>query len=260
MKPILIDSSEEILRSGDLKTVGEGLAAQILTLRGLTASRPGDVDIRSMTVQLHLFYANGFIESVDHDHASALYREGRDIGLEHFRRIEGFPEALRAGDLALRPVLAKVSEREAPLLLWTASCWGGWIRLHLSDPDAVADLPLVEAMLDRTLELDPDYFHGMPWIMRGTMAGLRPPALGGKPENALAAFEKGFAASDREYLLGLVYFARTYCRQIFDRDLFEAALREVAGAPPDLLPDVRLLNVMAKEQAAYWLTQMDEIF
>lgn len=260
MKPILEVSSEEILMSRDVKTVGEGLPAQILTVQGLLASKPGDTEVTAMAVQLHLFYGTGFVESKDESHASALYAEGRDIGLDYLSRKKHFADSLRAGDLALGALLTKYGKKDAPVILWTAACWGSWVRLHLDDPSAVADLPLVEALLERVLEVEPEMFHGMPWIFRGTMHALRPPALGGKPEEALRAFEQGFRVSDRKFLLGLLFFARTYCKQVFDQDLYEATLQEILDAPDDLLPEVRLLNLIAKEQAEEALAMIDEIF
>jgi hypothetical protein len=260
MKPILQVSSEEILMSRDVQTVGEGLPAQILTVQGLRASKPGDTEVTSMAVQLHLFYGTGYVESRDPDHASALYAEGRDIGLEYLARKKHFADSLRAGDLALSAFLTKYGKKDAPVLLWTAACWGSWVRLHLDDPAAVADLPLVEALLERVLHLDPDLFHGMPWIFRGTMHALRPPALGGKPEEAEKAFAEGFRVSDRKFLLGLLFYARTYCKQIFDSNLYEETLREILDAPDDLLPEVRLLNLIAREQAEVALAMTDEIF
>ncbi|MBD3333935.1 MAG: hypothetical protein GF355_00280 [Candidatus Eisenbacteria bacterium] len=261
MKPILEDSSEEILRSRDLETVGRGLPAQIMTVQGLQAAQPGDTELTALAVQLHLFYAMGYVEDDDSGHAGILYTGGRDIGLQYFRCDDDLARAFDSKRVqVLEEALDEIDEDEAPLLLWTAACWGGWVRLNLDDPAAVADLPLVEALLERVIALAPETFHGMPYILRGTLLGLRPPALGGEPEAAREAFEDAFRISGRRFLLAQVYFARTYCKQIFDRELFVETLEEVVDAPPDLLPEVRLLNRLAKRQARKWLDRVDEIF
>ncbi|MBU1700396.1 MAG: TRAP transporter TatT component family protein [Candidatus Eisenbacteria bacterium] len=260
MKPILVGASDEILKSGDLQTVGEGLPAQILTLKGLAAGRPGDAGLAALAVQLHLFYAMGFVEGTDPAHAEILYKEGRDIGLRTFSRDATFAEALRGGDLELKKALSGVGRDKAELMLWTSACWAGWIGLNLNDPEAIADLTLVEAMLDRTLELAPGTFHAMPLILRGAIYSMRPPILGGDPEKAREAFDEAFRMNERQFLLTQVYFASTYCKQVFDRDLFEKSLREVIAASPDILPEVRLLNLLAKQQAEIWLARADDIF
>jgi hypothetical protein len=258
MKPVLSDATRELLRSGDVETVRRALPAQIVTLRGLWSSRPGDGELAAQLAQLYLFYASGFVEPEDPDYARRLYAEGRDVGLAVLGRDRGIRRGLAGDPEGLARALEKRGDAE--LLLWTAACWAGWIGLNLDDPGALADLPTVELLLDRVLQLRPDLFYGMPWLLRGTILGMRPPALGGRPEEAREAFERALEASGGRFLLAKLYFARSYARQVFDRELFERTLREILESPEDLLPEVRLLNVLAKREARRWLERAPEIF
>ena len=47
-----------------------------------------------------------------------------------------------------------------PLLYWTAASWGALIGLSKGDPDVLGELPIVEAMMDRALELDESFDRG----------------------------------------------------------------------------------------------------
>ena len=114
--------------------------------------------------------------------------------------------------------------------------------------------------LDRVLELDPGYFLGMPHVMRGTLEASKPVVTGGKPEIAREQFDQAFAISGRKLLIFQVFYAEYYCRQQLDEEGFVAALREVLDAPPDLEPEYRLLNEVAKKKAAILMERKDELF
>jgi len=55
-------------------------------------------------------------------------------------------------------------------------------------------------------------------------------------------------------------FAKTYAVQNQNRELFESQLQAVVNAPPDLFPEQRLANEVARKKAAQLLDQIDELF
>ena len=58
-----------------------------------------------------------------------------------------------------------------------------------------------------------------------------------------------------QYLL-----AKGYCVQVQDRELFESTLREIIDAPPDLYPEQRMANEIAKRRARRLLGRIDDLF
>ncbi len=52
------------------------------------------------------------------------------------------------------------AKKDVPLLYWTAAAWGAAISVSKDDPELVADQPLVEALIDRALELDEGFDRG----------------------------------------------------------------------------------------------------
>jgi hypothetical protein len=46
------------------------------------------------------------------------------------------------------------AKADVPSLYWTAACWGSAISLSKDQPDAIAEQPIVEALIDRAFELD----------------------------------------------------------------------------------------------------------
>ena len=92
------------------------------------------------------------------DRARRLYLRARNYGLRGFEVAHpGLERALRSDPpSAVRPL----GRQDVPLLYWTAASWGLAISLSKDQPDVVADVPIVEAMIDRALELDESFDSG----------------------------------------------------------------------------------------------------
>ena len=81
-----------------------------------------------------------------------------------------------------------------------------------------------------------------------------------RPEVAEAEFQRAFEISDGKFLLAKVFHARYYAPLIVDEELFERELNEVLEAPSDALPEVRLLNEIAKAKARIFLANKSRYF
>ena len=57
-----------------------------------------------------------------------------------------------------------------------------------------------------------------------------------------------------------LYYAKYYCRQVFDVELFDRVVEELLSADPAALPDVLLLNKVAQAQGRRLRDQRDELF
>ncbi|HWN80969.1 MAG TPA: TRAP transporter TatT component family protein, partial [Candidatus Udaeobacter sp.] len=149
---------------------------------------------------------------------------------------------------------------DAPEVLWTAAAWAGWANLSLDQPAAVADLPLIEVLLDRAVELDEGYQYGMPHLLLGAFHAARPPLLGGNPERAERHFTRARELGQGNLLLVPVFEAKYYARAILDPELFDRLLAEALSAPLDRAPDIRLLNTVAQRKARDLQPMRDEWF
>jgi hypothetical protein len=156
--------------------------------------------------------------------------------------------------------LASVQKSDVTALAWTGANWARWLSLNLNSPAAIAEMPRVEALLDRLLELDPKFEHGLPHALRGSYDALRPQMFGGNPERARREFEAAMQVSQRRMLLYLVFYAEFYCRQVLDEECFARTLDEVVAAPDTLLPDARLLNEIGRQRAVQLRQRQSEWF
>lgn len=260
MTPVLENTVDVALRSEDPTLVRDALPTSLLLLEGMVETHPDNRDVAQLAAMMYFAYGFAFVEAEDPERASGLYDRGRELGWRAFDRPEQ-ERAIRAGRFVeLDEALADTDAKRAEALLWVAANWGMWIELNLDDSAAVADFARLMPVVERVAELDDDLFWGMPRILLGAVHASRPVILGGDPERARKEFERAFEISNRNLLLGQVFFAKTWCVQTFDQDAFESALHEVLDAPTGRLPEAELLNQIARVQAEALLDQSEEIF
>jgi hypothetical protein len=140
-----------------------------------------------------------------------------------------------------------------------ASAWAGYLQAHSDDWGAIADLPKVEALLERVVVLDPGYDHGQAFVYLGVLNSLRPEAIGGKPEQGRAYFEKAFALSGGKNLYAKTLEAEFYARLVFDQGLHDTLLNEVLAADP-VAHGFTLSNTLAQERAKLLLESGKDFF
>ena len=129
---------------------------------------------------------------------------------------------------------------------------GSNILLNTDDPMIVIDLAAVNAMADQAVSIDPGYFYGFAHMFVGTVNSMLPAAFGGDKEKALKAFEAISALNNGKFLLSKVFYARFY---LTDDKLINQTLNGVLEAPDGLIPEIELMNQIAKAKAGYYLNQ-----
>jgi len=86
----------------------------------------------------------------------------------------GIEQSLRQDPAAaVRPM----KKEDVPLMYWTAASWGAAISLSKNNPDLVADQPVVEALIDRALQLDESWDQGS---IHGFLIGYESSRIGGQ--------------------------------------------------------------------------------
>ena len=134
-----------------------------------------------------------------------------------------------------------------------------YLQAHSSDWNSLAELPQVEALFNHYLDLVGDDANVAVFTYMGILLTLRPPALGGKPEEARVFFEKAIAKTAGKDLSAKVEFAKGYAKLLYERELHDQLLTEVIEADP-YVDGFTLTNVMAQEQAQKMLAEADDYF
>lgn len=258
--PLIDHGMVAMNRETDLELARASVPANLKMIEALLLADPGNAAYRVQAAMGFYGYALGFVEPDDRDRAALLYQRARDHGLAALERA-GMTQAMLDGDAAvLTQALAKLDARAVPALFWTASSWGKWIELQLDDPARLAELPRVEALMQRVLALDETYYHGGAHVFFGVYYGGRAPMFGGDFARAARHFDRAAVLSHNRLLWVEVYRARYLLRQMGDRAAFHATLNRVLDAPASVDPDLNLANALARKQAAALLAQEEDLF
>lgn len=246
-------------RQSELEMVRQGMPAYLMLMDGMIEGWPDNAQLLLAAAQANSSYAAAFLEDSDKSTASAVLAKAKRYALRALE-LNGFDQPITSSFEEFEQNLQKLDRDAIPYLFWSAACWGGWIQLNLNSMEAQAQLPRVEMMMKRSLELDESFYYGGPHLFMGIWYGSRPKIAGGNLDKALHHFQKAMELGQNKFLMTKVYYADIYARKKFDRDLFVATLNEVLQTPADIEPDLTLTNSVARRKAEEMLRTADDYF
>ncbi len=251
--------SQAMLDQPDPETVRDGAPAYLVMVDTLIEAEPDDEGRLQAGAQLYALYATTFVD--DAGRRQRLAGRAREYGNRALcAEDDNLCDLADRSYLQFLGGLKRIDDAdEVPALYSMTVGWLAWIKANGNDWGAIADLPKVEAALRRCLLIDEGYRHGSAHTLLGILLTLRPPALGGKPEEARAHFERALQLSGGRDLSIKVEMARSYARLIYDRELHDRLLKEVLAADPKA-PGLTLTNVLAQRQAKQLLESADQYF
>ena len=256
---LLEDIAEASYKQSNLRVIKEGMPAYLLLMDGMVEAVPDNERLLISAAQGYASYASAFVEDSDKAYATALYGRAKDYALRALA-LRGIKNPLSSNFDDFEKSLAQMDKDEVPYLFWTASCWGSWIALNMGSMEALAELPRVELMMKRVLVLDEGFYYGGPHLFMGILHSARPKIAGGDLPKARRHFLKAIELGEGKFLMAYVYYADSYARKAFDKDVFIATLNEALNTPANIVPELTLLNTVAHKRAESMLSQVDEYF
>jgi len=204
------------------------------------------------------------LQDVDYAESERLYRRALGLYLRArdycFRSLElGTPGIVDR--LATDPTQAvEVFKKEdVSLLFWTGASWGFAISVGMDRPDLVADVPAVQALMNRALELDEAFKQGAVHAALISLNAL-PAEMGGSPDKARIHFERAVELSEGLSAGPYVSLAESVVVAEQDWREFEELLQTALAIDVDQMPADRLLNVVAQQRARWLLDRIDHYF
>jgi tetratricopeptide (TPR) repeat protein len=250
--------STAILNQDDPETVRAGAPSYMLLLDSFLEGDPDNPDLLTAAATLYASYGAVFAD--DPARAQRLTTRARnyaqDAMCESYAPSCGWPDDNYDEFVA---TLDGVTTRHADYLYTYGFATLAYLRAHSDDWNSLAELPQVEALFNRYLEIAGDDVDGAVHTYMGILLTLRPPSLGGRPEEAREHFEKAIALSDGRDLSAKVEFAKGYAKLLYERELHDRLLGEVVEASP-YADGLTLSNVMAQEEAERLLAEADDYF
>ncbi|MCG8617876.1 MAG: TRAP transporter TatT component family protein [Desulfobacterales bacterium] len=250
--------SQTILNNNDLDMVESGAPAYLLMVDSLISQDPGSSDILATGAQLYTAYADVFV--TDRVRAKKMAEKAMKYAESALCEANGHACSLRDKPFTeFQSAVSDMDEDDLPYLFTLGNAWASWIMANKDDFNALADISKIEAIMLQVSHLDDTYRDGAAYLYLGTLATFLPPALGGRPEEGRAYFEKAIRLSGGRNLMAKVMYAKLYAKMMFDRPLHDRLLTEVLATDPEM-SGYTLINTYARKQARQLLAEADEYF
>lgn len=157
--------------------------------------------------------------------------------------------------------LSRVRKQDVPLLYWTAASQGLAISVSKDNPEMIAQLTMVEAMIHRVMELDESWGEGS---VPEFLISIESSRIGAKPaekqERMRRYFERALQLSKGGRASLYLSYGENACVPAQDRAEFQTLLQRALDIDPDRRPEGRLANLVAQRRARWLLGRMDELF
>jgi predicted anti-sigma-YlaC factor YlaD len=255
----------------DPELIREAAPFSLKAMESLLEQNPAHVGLLTATSRGFVQYAYAFVQQDGEEleatnlkqsneklqRARGLYRRGRDYGLRALEvRYPGFRAGLRSNP---RGAAALVRREDVALLYWSAAGWGALINLSKDDPATIAEVPQMEALIDRALALDEAWEAGAIHAFLVSYEPARQGVQGDRLVRSERHFERAMALSRGQQAAPLVALAETVSVARQDRKQFEALLRQALAIDLDAAPTQRLANAVMQRRARWLLSRADDL-
>ncbi len=266
---LVVDSSklaganiaEAANQNSDFEMVRDGMPGGILQMDGFIKMAPDDKELLLSAAESNSGYAFLFVQDKNKPRAAKIFKKAKEYAFRVLKQNPAFEDACDKSKEEFVEALKTFGKEDVPALYLGMNSWLSYIGLaNAEDPALLMNLPKVEAMMDRILELDETYKYGAVHAVIGTYHAAKPEIFGGKPKEAKKHFEKAFEISERKFLIWHLLFAKYYTVQVQDQDLFIETLEEAVEAPENLLPEQNFANEAARHKAKALLEKVDTLF
>jgi hypothetical protein len=251
------DLSTALLDQEDPELVREATPAYLILLDSFAQ---GSDSPATLGAAAELYAAYGIVFVDDPERSMTLTTRARDYGRQALCAADKNACELTGLDFdTYAGIINELGPRAADAAFSYSIATLAYILAHSGDFTALADLPKIEVVLLRVLEIGDETRRADVYKYLGILNSLRPPALGGQPERGREYFEKAIELSGGRDLSVKVELAQGYARLVYDRELHDRLLVEVLEADPRA-PGLTLFNTIAQEQATELLASADDYF
>lgn len=268
----LAQSGDSFAADDDPQLIREAAPFTLKLMESVLEQTPNHVGLLIATSKGFTQYAYAFVQqdadevetrdiraaTALRDRARKLMLRARDYGLRAMDVSHpGFSNQLRK---APRQAVLVARKADVPLLYWTAAAWGSAIAVSKNDPDLVADQIIVEALIDRALELDEGYGFGAIHVFLISYEPARQGASEPVETRVREHFKRAVELSDGQQAAPYVALAESLCVRSQNRAEFESLLKQALAIDVNARPQWRLANLIAQHRASWLLSRADELF
>lgn len=250
--------SSAINNQDDPELVRAGMPSYILLLDSFLQ---GEQDNPAMLLSASTMYASyGSVFVAEPERAKRLTRRGREYAEQAMclTLAESCAwSSMPYDEFSLS--LNRVDAKYAAQLYDYGFAFLAYIRAHSDDWNALAELPQAEAVMQHYIDISGDLTKPSAHNYLGILMTVRPPALGGKQDEAREHFNIAISMSGGKDLSPKVEMLKGIARMLYDRELNDQLCAEISSASP-YADGYTLTNVLAKEEALLLCADADDYF
>jgi len=250
--------SSAILNQDDPEIVRAGMPSYILLLDSFLQGEDDNPAILASAATLYASYGSVFADQPKQ--AQRLTR--RALRYAEEAMCLSYAESCGWRDLPydeFAAILAEVEQKQADPLYSFGFAYLAYIRAHADDWNALAELPQAEAIMAHYIGISGAETEPAAHNYLGILKSVRPPALGGKQQEAKEHFETAVELSEGRDVSPKLEMLKGVARMLYDRDLNDRLCAEILEA--DAYADgYTLTNVLAIEEATELCAEADDYF
>lgn len=259
-------------RDDDPELVKAATPFSLKLMESLLEENPRHAGLLTTAAMSFTRYAYGFvqleadeIESDDlagaeamRDRAARLYLRAKRYGLRALdEEHRGFSRQFEEDPAT---ALGAARKKDVPALYWTAAAWAGAIALSKDQPEMVGQIPRMEAMMTRALELDEAFDRGAIPAFFITYAMSRPGPQVEREALARKFFERAVELSHGREASPFVALAEAVSVQNQNAQEFEELLGLALTIDAAAYPDTQLVNLIMQRRARWLLSREADLF
>jgi len=252
----------------DPELVGAALPFSLKLMESVLADSPHHEALLVATCRGFTQYAYGWVDpSGQGEGETALMARERTKRLSLRARGYGLRAlSLSIPNFAIRlssdpsATLALTRKRDVPALYWLAAAWGLAIANGKDDVDLLGDLPIVEALISRAAELDPDFDGGAIHTFLISYEGSRSTVSRDAATRAREHFLRAVELSGGQLASPYVAAAESLAVPAQNREEFTQLLERALAIDMNARPEWRLQNLLAQRRASWLLAHHDDLF
>jgi predicted anti-sigma-YlaC factor YlaD len=266
------DGTSVFANDDDPELVGEALPFALKSMEAILQATPRHRKLLLATCAGFVQYGHAFVlqpaQTLENENLQAarkirerakrLFLRARQYGIQVLDLDHpGFSEAIFADPVA---AVGGMERKDVAALYWTGVAWGSAISAAKSDMSLIGDLPIVTAIMEKALELDPGWHNGAIHEFFIVYDSARSKAGGGGPARVEYHFSRAMALNQARSIGPLVLLAESACIQQQNRQRFESLLKQSLAFDANRYPEYRLANIIAQRKARYLLDNVDSFF
>jgi len=266
------DTSSIFAVDDDPELVGKALPFALKSMEAILQATPQHRKLLIATCAGFVQYGHAYVlqpaETLENENLQAA-RKIRERAKRLFLRARQY--GIRALDLDHPAFAATIftdpaaalegmEKEDVAALYWTGVAWGSAISATKSDMSLIGDLPIITAIMEKALNLDPGWHNGAIHEFFIVYNSARSEAEGGGLPSVEFHFSRAMALNQGRSISPLVLLAESACIKQQNRQRFESLLKQALAFDVDRYPEYRLANIMTQRKARYLLDNVDSFF